>query len=365
MRLILFLHLLFMSFSVLALKEQDLSLLYQLLEKEEGKKEASEKRDKPQEKKFYSMRDFRGSGGFRLKYAKFGKGRGDRGAVIFVNGKGDNIFKYMELFYDLYVLGWSPIYTYDHRGQGFSDRIQSSEEESYTLFRQDFGAFLRIVRGDLEVDRSRLFAIAHSMGGAIVLDYLQTYSTRRDFEAVALSAPMIKIESNMWKVFEDSLLFALDGFCFVLPCEWRFPSLRNRWTQDTLTNSSARYAFSEYLTDKKFPSAQSDGTSFKWIIESFNITNRLMKEDRIRQISVPFLILQAEQEYFVLNEYHNLFCEESPHCCHRQKIKGKHEIFLERDTPRAKAIKHTTRFFLDSRVHFTQCSGFKAPSQEI
>ena len=86
-----------------AVEEVDLSPLHELLKKGE----------------FYTIGDFQGAKQVTLRYAKFGKGRGKNGSLVFINGKGENLFKYIELFYDFYLQGWSPIYTYDHRNQGF------------------------------------------------------------------------------------------------------------------------------------------------------------------------------------------------------------------------------------------------------
>ena len=282
-----------------AFEEADLSPLYDLLK----------------EGRFYTVGDFQGEKRVTLRYAKFGKGRGKNGSLVFINGKGENLFKYMELFYDFYLQGWSPIYTYDHRNQGFSDHVLSltaswpvslspagevepdastalgssgslspagevrplprknrgepespagevkpsdpppdpsaTYVENYSLYKKDLEAFIRLVLEDGEVDRSRLFLIAHSMGGAVALDYLQTHPEKSPFKSAALSAPMIKIKSNLFPVLEKGTVFVLTGYCSFLPCTWRLPSLRSRFTAKTLTDSESRYAFSAWLEKRK------------------------------------------------------------------------------------------------------------------
>lgn len=354
------------SFASLALKESELTLLYTMLK----------------EGDFYSMGEFQGENNLTLRYLKFGKKQGKNGSLIFINGKGENVLKYMELFYDFYLQGWSPIYTYDHRGQGFSDRIsldttspsnssvppqkiKQSEHSSspitasyvkdYSLYRKDMETFIHLVLSDKKVDRLNLFLIAHSMGGAVVLDYLQTHGEEQPLKAVALSAPMIKIESNMFFLLENITLRLITGYCHLLPCSWRFPSLRNRFTQKTLTNSKMRYAFSEYLIKQMFPQAASKGTSFRWVVESFEVTDLLMAENRMQRIVTPLVILQSEQERFVVNKYHNFFCEKTPHCCYLKKFSGKHEIFMEEDKPRNEAIKTVAEFFLNDQKYQRKC----------
>lgn len=354
----------FIPFFVTALEESNLSLLYDLLKKGD----------------FYTIGDFQGEKGLTLRFAKFGKGRGKNGSLVFVNGKGENLLKYIELFYDLHLQGWSPIYTYDHRGQGFSHRIlshflpvslsssgktrssdqnipdvQASYVEDYSFYRKDLEAFIRLVLNDKEVDRSDLFLTSHSMGGAIVLDYLQTHGEKHPFKSIAFSAPMIKIKSNLFSFLERASLSVLTGYCSLLPCTWRIPSLRTRFTRKTLTNSQLRYAFSEYLTKQKFPQTASKGTSFRWVVKSFEITEQLMQESRIRRIVTPFIILQSEQERFVSNEHQDSFCQMIPHCCHIKRIAGKHEFFLEKDESRNQAVEEVAGFFLNSEKYQKKC----------
>ena len=66
-----------------------------------------------------------------LRYARFSKSRGDKGSIVFINGQDENLFKYLELFYDLFLEGYSPIYTYDHRGQGLSSHFRLDPKVGY------------------------------------------------------------------------------------------------------------------------------------------------------------------------------------------------------------------------------------------
>ena len=168
-------------FSSRALKESDISVVYQILDK----------------KSFYQMGEFPGEKGVKIRYARFGNQRGEKGSLVFVSGRAENLFKYIELFYDLHQEGWSPIYTYDHRGQGFSSRLTSkanrADVENYSHYRKDLKSFMNLVLKDSLVDKEKLFMIAHSMGGLIAVDYLQTYK-EPEFQALVLSSPMFRIQ---------------------------------------------------------------------------------------------------------------------------------------------------------------------------
>ena len=51
-------------------------------------------------------------------------------AIVVVNGRIECTYKYQELFYDLYRQGYN-IYSYDHRGQGLSDRLVKNHDIGY------------------------------------------------------------------------------------------------------------------------------------------------------------------------------------------------------------------------------------------
>ena len=363
------------------LRERELSLLSEL----------------QKDKNLIVRGEFRGGGDVSLSYLKFGKRRGRNGALIFVNGKGENHTKYLELFYDLNRRGWSPVYAYDHRGEGFSSEAALPEtpggfrgEEGgktplYDAYRKDFKAFVRFVLNEIGAERagraeaqsggrraqagapraagtqtarnerSRLFVTAHSMGAAVFLDYLQAAGEGAPFQAAALSAPMIKIRSGAVSFLKP----VFRGVCLLSSflCRRRLiPSLRGRLSRKALTDSKARFQFAGSVIEQ-FPQAASQGTSFQWLAESLDVGKRLEEEGRIRKIAVPLLILQSRRDRFVSNKAQELFCKRLPRCCHIRRIDGKHEIFMEKDGPRDHALLALTLFFQAAGFYRKTCGG--------
>ena len=51
-------------------------------------------------------------------------------AILVVNGRIECCSKYQELFYDLFQQGYD-VYSYDHRGQGLSDRLIEDKQMGY------------------------------------------------------------------------------------------------------------------------------------------------------------------------------------------------------------------------------------------
>ena len=113
-------------------------------------------------------------------------------AVLIVNGRIESSWKYQELFYDLYRQGFD-VYSFDHRGQGLSDRLLSDSDMGHVYDFTDYIDDMDIVvkKHDLS-EYQQCFIIAHSMGGAIATRYLQTHP-EHPFTGLILSAPMFGI----------------------------------------------------------------------------------------------------------------------------------------------------------------------------
>ncbi len=328
----------FFSVSAGALTESNTSFSYTLLD---------EKGD------FYKVGNFVGEKGKILKYAKFGE-RGSKGSIVFVSGWGENVFKYIELFYDLILFGYSPIYTYDHRGQGFSERILKTDStlgyvESYDNYTKDLNTFIdTIVLQDSEMNQDRLFLLAHSMGGAVSSFYLEEHSKKQIFKAAVFGSPLIRINTQFPYIVDKTLLMVFRLNCFFGYCN------RPIWNPTdigygpervkNLTDSQIRFDFYSSITER-YPKIVIYEPTYRWILETFKATNRLLEKEEVQKINTPLLILQATEDNIVSNEHQVQFCSFIPRVCRIQSINGKHEIFQHKDKTRNKAIKEMVDFF--------------------
>ena len=314
------------SFPAFALKESNMSFVYDLLDN----------------KDFYQTDEFIGEGGVKLRYARFGSQRGKEGSLVFVNGRAENLFKYIELFYDLHLKGWSPIYTYDHRGQGLSDRMSSyfnmGHVEDYSYYRKDLKTFLEIVKSDPQVSETNLFLISHSMGGLIAVDYLQTYNSP-EFKALVLSVPMFQIKINFTSVFG----YISSLYCSLSSCLKKEVDQENKMS--VLTHSKVRENFFRYLQKERFPQSDLGIPSLSWMFESFKTGNKSMDKAEIKKIKIPILILQAEQDVVISNEHHKKFCKSLSRYCELKIYPGKHELFIEKDAIRDQVVTDVLQFF--------------------
>ena len=328
---ILFVGLFIWGFSALAVPETKLSIIYQLLN----------------EKELFSIHSFTGQNNLSLKYLKFGEEKGTKGSLIFVNGMGENIVMYLELFYDLYLQGWSPIYTYDHRGQGLSDRILPDPYvgyvEDWSFYREDLNTFVQLVLRDAEPQN--LFLIANSMGAAITLEYLQNSQNQQKINAVILSSPFFGLNARGFGFAEPVFPHIIQLVCVFRNCLNPIVGpgsrhLKPEVTQKRITSSKARYDL--FIQGAKMYSAGYIVPSLDWVIKAFRMNRRIM--DRENSTTMPLLILQAQQDRVVSNRKQKKLCQRLENCS-LKVIDGRHDLFIEADEIRDQAFLEAIRFF--------------------
>jgi lysophospholipase len=133
--------------------------------------------------------------GVNLRFARWEPPPGRKGTVVVLQGRAEYIEKYFETVRDLRARGFA-VATFDWRGQGLSDRALADRHKGYVRnfseYATDLGAFMeQVVLPDCPPP---IFALAHSMGGAIAIRACHDGS--RWFERVVLSAPMIALRSS-------------------------------------------------------------------------------------------------------------------------------------------------------------------------
>ncbi|MGB3864415.1 MAG: alpha/beta hydrolase [Xanthobacteraceae bacterium] len=139
--------------------------------------------------------------GVRLRFARFSPPPGRKGTVCVFTGRGEQIEKYFETVGDLRARGFA-VATIDWRGQGGSARGLSDPRKGYVRDFADFEAdvealYRQVVLPDCPPP---YFALAHSMGGAVMLRI--AHAGRRWFDRIVLSAPMIDLpgRTTAWPV---------------------------------------------------------------------------------------------------------------------------------------------------------------------
>ena len=290
--------------------------------------------------------EFNGVDDVPIRYVRFCSPHHDK--VIMVSpGRIESYVKYPEVAYDLFHCGYD-VMIVDHRGQGRSGRMLDDPHcghvQHFDDYVEDFERFYQLEIAPRQYEKK--FALAHSMGGAILALYLA--KNPQSFDAAALLAPMTGIYLPMPGWISRRILnwaenrpVRRDGYALGTG-HWRpLPFVVNR-----LTHSRERYL--RYYAD--YPELQVGGPTYHWVREGIDAGMHILKE--AEKITTPVLLLQASEDRVVDNRSHLAFCQAmavAGHPCEGDKplvIEGaRHEILFERDDLRAQALDAIMRFF--------------------
>lgn len=140
---------------------------------------------------------FKGFGGIELYYQRWRPDGTPRAVVAIVHGLGEHCGRYMNVVNCLVPHGFT-VYGFDLRGHGRSPG-QRGQINAFSEFREDVRSYLRFVTNQ---ERGRpLFLYGHSLGGLIVLNYVEYYP--EGLKGVIASGPAVG------KLGISPLLFAL------------------------------------------------------------------------------------------------------------------------------------------------------------
>lgn len=267
-------------------------------------------------------------------------------ALFVVNGRIESAWKYQELFFEFYKQGYD-IYSFDHRGQGLSQRLHSDPHlghvERFEDYIQDMQSVL--AHFDLSAYQQR-FLLAHSMGGAISARCLETNpKIQSQFDAVIFSAPMFGI-SMSWYLRPIAYKVArIASKLSKIPTYAPGQSSYNErpFTDNHLTQSQPRYqAFRDLY--QQMPELQLGGPSSHWVGEAIKAAKLCV--DEAPQLTIPTLLLQALDDSIVDNKAQiafmdNLGAEQSKFI---PLESSRHEILFESDTIRDIALDHIFDF---------------------
>jgi lysophospholipase len=262
-------------------------------------------------------------------------------AIVISSGRTEAALKYKELIYDLYNNGYS-VYIHDHRGQGLSGRMTDDPDMGFVRDFQHYIADMKLFYDKYVEPKEyeQVFLLAHSMGGAIGMTYLEQFPY--DFDAAAFSSPMLGLKPPLCTIVE---VFDRKKPRYALG-QNKYEDSSASFEDNALTGSKIRYnrMLEAY---KKVPEAKLGGVTYTWVHESCEQFDYLFQN--IDNIQTPFILFSAEDESIVSTYAHKNFIEEAQALdkdCEAFKIlDARHELFIEKDRQRLEILNTTLDFF--------------------
>lgn len=256
---------------------------------------------------------FAGDGGKELYYEYF-QTQESRGAIVVVHGLSEFTAKYHEFAWYMLNQGYD-VFLYDQRGHGRSCRLTPDQEvihvDAFTDYRKDLHCFIcNVVR---KVTQGPLFLYAHSMGGAVAIQYLAQHP--EVFAKAVLSAPMIEplignIPAIVARLGLAAKLLVANGkdrfwrteeFDPNYPFERSHDKSRARFQR----NMDIRLANACYRTTP---------LSLRWVQQSVMLRPQLTDKHFLSKIRTPILMLCADGDTVVCADAQVEFAKRCPVC---------------------------------------------------
>lgn len=269
----------------------------------------------------------------------------ERGAVIIVNGRNETFVKYQTIIDDFSDSGFS-VYTFDHRGQGFSGRQLADPHkghvDTYDDYVADFNYFLENIVNQ-RPHKIKLI-LAHSMGGTITL--LHELRHPGSSSGIALSSPMLGFSTAPWPFFLVPPLLSLYE---LLGLEENYvvggrPFKPEPFSPDNnLTSDPDNYSRNQQLM-LDYPRIQLGSPTCAWVKQSLVAIKEITAA--AKSFKLPLLILQAGDDRVVNNCAEKCFCRKAAGHCRLLVIpEAQHEILMEKPEIRKSAEKIIIDFF--------------------
>ena len=251
-------------------------------------------------------------------------------------GRGEYIEKYFETVGDLRRRGFA-VATMDWRGQGHSSRQlpdpRKGHVASFAEYQIDAETFMQLVA--LPDCPPPYFALAHSMGGAVLLR--KAHSGKRWFERMVLAAPLIDLPRPRasWPVrlLIRTLRRAGFGDSYV-PGSNVDRARASGFAGNQLTTDPRRYARNAAIFEAH-PTLGIGSPTVAWMDAAYRSMVEFRAADYPSQIHMPVLMVAAGADTIVSGAAIRQFAARLPSGSHVVIEGARHEILQEQDGLRA------------------------------
>ena len=275
--------------------------------------------------------------GVELRFARWGSPDDARGTVCVFAGRGEFIEKYFETARDLRRRGFA-VAVMDWRGQGHSSRQlpdpRKGHVASFAEYEIDVETFMRrVVLPDCPPP---YYALAHSMGGAVMLRVV--HAGRRWFARMVLTAPLVDLPQprSAWplRLLIRTLRLAGLGGSYV-PGTNVDRTRAAGFAGNPLTSDPARHARNAAVVAQD-PALAIGAPTVAWFDAAFDTMVGFRDVDYPSQIGQRVLMVAAGSDRIVSAAAIARFAARLPAGSHLMIEGARHEILQEQDSCRAK-----------------------------
>ena len=274
--------------------------------------------------------------GAELRFARWAPPAGRKGTVCVFTGRSEQIEKYFETVRDLRDRGFA-VAMIDWRGQGHSSRRLRDPRKGYVRdfsdYEIDVETFVQqVVLPDCPPPH---FALAHSMGGAVMLRV--AYAGKRWFDRMVLSAPMIDLPGYRTALPTRMLLRFLrltgQGGRYI-PGGSDALSGSESFVNNPFTSDPVRFARNAAILEED-PTLGIGSPTVAWADTAFRAMHGFRASNYPLQIRQPILMLAASNDTVVSTPAIEEFAYHLRAGSHLVIAGAKHEILQEQDRYRA------------------------------
>lgn len=274
--------------------------------------------------------------GVELRFARWAPPSNRKGTVCVFTGRSEQIEKYFETVRDLRDRGFA-VAMIDWRGQGHSARRLRDPRKGYVRdfadFEIDVEAFVQqVVLPDCPPP---FFALAHSMGGTVLLRV--AHAGKRWFDRMVLSAPMIDLPGRTTSFPARALLKTMRwmgmGGRYVPGGSDRITGL-DPFINNPLTSDPVRYARNAAILEEDTTLGLASPT-VAWADSAFRAMHTFKGTNYPSEIRQPILMLAASNDTVVSTAAIEEFAYHLRAGSHLVIAGAKHEILQEQDRYRS------------------------------
>ena len=274
--------------------------------------------------------------GITIRFARFEPPAGRKGTLCVFAGHAEFIEKYFEVVRDARARGFA-VAMIDWRGQGLSQRPLSDPRKGYVRDFAEYDLDLEIFMKEVVLPDCPppYFALAHSMGGAILMRAAQ--QGRRWFERMVFSAPMLALAGRAGTPLarNTARLLRLAGFGRAyVPGGGATAWASKPFAGNLVTSDQVRYARTAAIVDAE-PALGLGAPSIAWVDAAYRQMGAFAEPSFARDIRQPLLIVAAGKDKIVSTAAIEAFAPRLRSGAHLVIAGAEHELLMEQDRYRS------------------------------